>query len=334
MNGLDLTKQIMATCPKPILVISVAVRPEDSHNTQSLLKAGAVDMWPKPSSGLQSDYEKAKLSLITKIKVLAGVKVFRRPLQTTTAHKQSAVATLADNRTHRNLAASATVPSRSPVPASAEYQSVGHQTAVERLSANLARKAENAKQKAGDIKIVAIGASTGGPQAVSAVLANFDKNFPVPILCTQHISTGFLQGLVDCMQADWKLRVKIAERGEFPQPGVVYYAPEQHHLSIDLDGRFVYGQPSPSDLHCPSVNMMFESVARYYGKSALGILLTGMGRDGARGLKTLRDAGSQTIAQDEATSIVFGMPREAIKMGAAQTILPLPDIAHYVLTQL
>ena len=327
MNGLELTKQVMATCPKPILVISAAVRPEDSHNTQALLKAGAVDMWPKPSSGLEADYEKAKTSLITKIKVLAGVKVFKRPLEASARDESSAVERLAQHLKTKEIASTSYT---MPIP---EPLSNG-QSAVERLAANLARKSASAALRKENIQIVAIGASTGGPQAVSTVISQFTKDFPVPIICTQHISTGFLQGLVDCMALDWKLKVKIAERGELPQAGHVYYAPEQHHLLIDPNGCFAYGKGDSDDLHCPSVNVMFNSIAQYFGTSALGILLTGMGRDGATGLKAISDAGGQTIAQDEATSIVFGMPREAIALGAAQRVLPLQNIASDVLERL
>ncbi|MEO0355887.1 MAG: chemotaxis-specific protein-glutamate methyltransferase CheB [Cyanobacteria bacterium P01_A01_bin.3] len=321
MSGLELTQQIMATCPKPILVISVAVRPEDSHNTQALLKAGAVDMWPKPSSGLESDYEKAKATLMTKIKVLAGVKVFKRPL-TASSRTSSATETRVTTQASSRLT---TADVESPLKM---------QTAVERLTANHIRKAAANTQRNERIQIVAIGASTGGPQAVSSVISQFDSTFPIPILCTQHISAGFLQGLVDCMAVDWQMRVKVAEDGECPLPGIVYYAPEQHHLSFDPSGNFAYGEAAPDDLHCPSVNVMFESIARSYGQSALGILLTGMGRDGAAGLKAISDVGGVTIAQDEATSIVFGMPREAIELGAAQHVLPLQDIASHVIAKL
>jgi two-component system chemotaxis response regulator CheB len=179
--------------------------------------------------------------------------------------------------------------------------------------------------------VLTIGSSTGGPQALQTIFEALPRQFPVPILCVQHISDGFLQGLIDWLNLKSALQIKIAIAGETPQPGVVYFPPERQHLQLNSQGRFEITRSAPVAGHCPSVTVLFESVAAYYRRSAVGILLTGMGRDGADGLKAIALAGGTTIAQNEATSVVFGMPKEAIALGAAQQVLPIQNIAPFLL---
>jgi two-component system chemotaxis response regulator CheB len=176
-------------------------------------------------------------------------------------------------------------------------------------------------------RILAIGASTGGPQALLTILSALSAKFPVPVICVQHISEGFLQELVDWLGGHCALPVRIAKSGEHPQPATVYFPPESCHLLIDRYGRFSTSPGTPDELHKPSITVTFNSVAEYYGKQAIGVLLTGMGRDGADGMQRIHQAGGFTIAEDESTCIVFGMPKEAIALGAAKRIWPLPKIA-------
>ena len=134
------------------------------------------------------------------------------------------------------------------------------------------------------------------------------------------------------MSASCRLPIEIAPDGGSPQAGRVYFAPESRHLEFDGQGRFRYGSREPVGGHCPAVNVTFSAAAQQYGRRSLGILLTGMGCDGATGLLALHQAGGQTIAQDETTSIVFGMPKEAIQLGAAQQVLSLDQIGHVLRT--
>ena len=142
----------------------------------------------------------------------------------------------------------------------------------------------------------------------------------------QHISEGFLEGLVDWLGYNCKINIKIAQRGETPMPGTVYFAKDDFHLEINQSGRFIMTKKPPLRGHRPSVSITFSSVAKYYRDSALGVILTGMGNDGVEGIKDISKAGGITIAQDEKTSIVFGMPKQAIISGAVQYILPLEEI--------
>ena len=180
-------------------------------------------------------------------------------------------------------------------------------------------------------EVIAIGASTGGPQALYQILKCLPEGFPLPILVIQHMSSGFTEGFVRWLNESSQLRIKVAEEGEEPKAGFVYLALEDHHMVIGGDGLIHILKSPKVDGHRPSATLLFDSVARHYGKGAVGVLLTGMGSDGARGLKTIRDAGGYTIAQDEKTSVVFGMPREAVKIGAAREVLPLSWIPQRLL---
>ncbi|WP_295384681.1 chemotaxis-specific protein-glutamate methyltransferase CheB [uncultured Thiodictyon sp.] len=177
------------------------------------------------------------------------------------------------------------------------------------------------------IALVALGASTGGPQALNRILDLLPKSFPIPLVCVQHISAGFLDGMLGWLQTRCALRLTLARQGERPEPGQVYFAPEGRHLVLDASRRFGFVDCTTDHLHCPQVDRLLESVAQHCGPTALGVLLSGMGRDGAAGLKAMREAGAATIAQDAATSVVFGMPAAAIELDAAQYVLPTDEIA-------
>ena len=179
--------------------------------------------------------------------------------------------------------------------------------------------------------IIGIGASTGGPQAFLEILSHLPGNLPVPLLCVQHISEGFMQGLVDWLAQKSPLKIVTAETGIRPEPGAVYFPREGTHLVLDSQGRLECSNAPPCDGHRPSISVTFNSLAGIYGKNAAGVLLTGMGRDGVEGMRAIAQAGGTTIAQDEESSTIFGMPKEAIAANAARYVLPLPKIAPALL---
>lgn len=171
------------------------------------------------------------------------------------------------------------------------------------------------------IQLVAVGASTGGPQVLATLLAGLPIDLAVPLLVVQHIASGFIPGMAEWLSQGTRLIVKLAEPNESVRPGIVYLAPDGVQMGIAKDGRIRLVKEPAEDGFCPSASYLFQSVAESYGRSACGILLTGMGRDGAAGLKRLREAGGVTIVQNEASSVVFGMPAEAIRLGAAEHVL-------------
>lgn len=176
-------------------------------------------------------------------------------------------------------------------------------------------------------RIVGIAASTGGPQAIETVLRHLPRNFPLPVLCIQHIAEGFMEGLVQWLARSTPIPVCIAQDGHLPLPGTAYFAPDGMHLELDAHGRLRCSPELRGQLHRPSADLALASLARMHGRDAVGVVLTGMGRDGAAGLAEIAAAGGATIAQDEETSVVFGMPGAAIANGAARLVLPLGQVA-------
>jgi two-component system chemotaxis response regulator CheB len=177
------------------------------------------------------------------------------------------------------------------------------------------------------VDFIGIGASTGGPPVLKTILDGLPKDFPVPVLIVQHIAKGFLSGLVDWLNRGDGMRVHVAEHGTLPLPGHVYLAPDDLHMAIGSSGQIILSGDEPDNGLRPSVSRLFHSLAEACGPSAVGVLLSGMGKDGAVELKRMRDRGAATIVQDRKTSVVHGMPGEAIALGAAGCILPADQIA-------
>jgi two-component system chemotaxis response regulator CheB len=185
-------------------------------------------------------------------------------------------------------------------------------------------------------RIIAIGASTGGTEAIKDVLMALPADCP-GVVIAQHIPKAFSTPFAKRMDRMCQMTVYEAEDGQQIRPGHVYIAPGDRHLLVVRDGaRYVcrLDDGSPVNRHKPSVDVLFRSVAQQAGRNAIGVILTGMGKDGALGLREMRDVGSPTIAQDEATSVVWGMPGEAVAVGAAVDVLPLMEIAPRMLTLL
>ena len=178
------------------------------------------------------------------------------------------------------------------------------------------------------VKIIGIGASTGGPPVLQTILSGLQHDFPVPILVVQHIARGFLSGMAEWLGQSTGLPVHIGSCGTLPMPGHVYLAPDDYHMGIDASGHIILArEPTESGLR-PTVAFLFRSLAEVRGANALGVLLTGMGKDGAAELKLMKDRGARTIAQDRASSIVHGMPGQAIALGGATYVLPADQIAQ------
>jgi two-component system, chemotaxis family, protein-glutamate methylesterase/glutaminase len=182
------------------------------------------------------------------------------------------------------------------------------------------------------IQIVAVGASTGGPLALQAILADIPKDFPVPVLIVQHMTPGFTQGFVEWLSRSSGFPVQVATNGEPLLPGHAYVAPDNFQMGVSPDHRIVLTLDGRENGMCPCVSFLFRSVKAVYGQQAVGVLLTGMGVDGVAELKQLKNAGAITLVQDKESSVVHGMPGQAIQDGAATHILPPPGIAKALKT--
>jgi chemotaxis response regulator CheB len=187
---------------------------------------------------------------------------------------------------------------------------------------------ESQEQSSGPL--VVIGASAGGPAAVAKLLSQLPADFAAPIVVVQHVDTQFSQGLADWLDYQTPLQVRLAQEGDRPAAGAVLLAANDNHLVFASPTRLSYTRHPLESSYRPSVDVFFKSVANYWRSDVVGIILTGMGRDGAEGLRALHDKGHHTIAQDRATSAVYGMPKAAAELQAASEILPLEQIGPRV----
>lgn len=279
MDGLEFTRRLMATTPRPVLAVSVAVREADSPQAFQLLEGGAVDLFPKPAAGSPEEFEARRQELIRKIRILSGVRVFRK-----VGGAGVPVAPLPDR------------PVAGALPAFA--------------------------------RLVVIGASTGGPQALCSLLSQLPADYPVPIVCVQHISTGFLQGLVEWLGGRCRLRFQTLGGAERARPGTVYFPEEDRHLFVDARGVLTSTRDAPLAGHRPSITVAMESAARAFGPEVVAALLTGMGEDGVDGLEAVFRAGGFTVAQDPASSVVYGMPARAVERGVVKRSMTPEDMGR------
>lgn len=289
MDGLATTEYLMAYCPTPILVLTASLASHDVDITFKMLGAGALEVLEKPG-GSPADLARAGRALSRRIKVLARVKVV--------THLRG-----------RRKPPSATLP-----PAAAP-----------KLAALPSEPAPPTSLETPAFPLIVIGASTGGPRAVSQVLAGLPRGLGAAVLVVQHIAAGFSAGLAEWLAHTSPLPVRLPHEGYALRPGEVLVAPDQADLLIAADGT-VHLSANPLLLQRPSIDISMQAAAAMFGPRAIGVLLTGMGRDGAYGLLAIKRAGGHTIAQDETTSTIFGMPRAAIHLGAACEVLPATEI--------
>lgn len=171
------------------------------------------------------------------------------------------------------------------------------------------------------VKLIAIGVSTGGPKVLQEIVSGLPAFFPVPIVVVQHMDKGFVEGLVDWLRGSTALALKLAASGDRVRPGTVFFAPGGRHMVVNETGTLRLHDGPPVHFCRPSVDVLFESVARSYRSNAMAVILTGMGQDGAEGMLAVRNEGGRTIAQDEKSCVVFGMPKVAIEVGGVEKVL-------------
>jgi len=189
------------------------------------------------------------------------------------------------------------------------------------------------EEKAVPRRVVGIGISTGGPQALQVLLSKLPATLSCGILIVQHMSRGFIEGLAEWLQASSPLDIQVAKAGDVLSAGKVLLAPDDYHIKINAERRIILSEDTGrSSSHVPSVNVMMQSVAENFGKDATGVIMTGMGHDGVEGIKAINKAGGKTIAQDEKTSAIFGMNREAIRTGCVDRIVALENIADEIVS--
>jgi two-component system, chemotaxis family, protein-glutamate methylesterase/glutaminase len=318
LNGLEFLERMMMTQPIPTVMLSSHTA-EGTEVTLKALELGAFDFLQKPRCGLDKVIDFLEAELFPRIRFASNSKP--QILRTTLSHL----------RQH--------APER---PASGNRSSSGSSQGMNRLRQSSPAESGFKSMKttatsAHKIELIAIGSSTGGVSAIKEVIEDFPEGMP-PVIITQHMPEGYTSRFADRLNRHCAMTVKEAQNGDILQTGMVYIAPGHSHLKIVpcAKGGFMcelWNGPLVSG-HRPSVDVMFESVSQTYGDKALGVILTGMGKDGAQGLLKMRQKGSVTFGQNKETCVVYGMPKAAFEQGAVAHELPLEDIGNAVMNAL
>lgn len=288
MDGLTATGQIMARCPTPILVVTADPYRGGVDLSFKALSAGALDLMAKPGEVPMREAE--RLEFLRKMRILAEVPVVRHVRQNLQNHAGHAV--------HKPY-----VPGRCARP-------------------------ENPDAPEGGAPLVGIVASTGGPRALGELLGRLPADFEGALLVVQHITRGFAAHLTQWLNANCKLHVVLAENGQTVQPGHVYVAPSDLQMELSAARTIkLYDGPAVAG-HRPSGDVLLGSLARHAAPAAIGLVLSGMGQDGATGMAALYRSGGITMVQDEASAVVYGMPRAALERGVVSEVVALDDMAH------
>jgi two-component system, chemotaxis family, protein-glutamate methylesterase/glutaminase len=291
VDGLQATAHIMTSNPRPIVVVSSETR-EGAASTLKALELGAIEFVTKPSSGIDLDMQSIREDLVRKVRMAAKVRVVR------TASRQASVI-------------------QTPIPAATSSQLAPTASAPRASIAN------------SDVRfpVVVLAASTGGPATVMRLAPGFTRDFPAAVFLVQHMPATFTTQYALQLAEFTNIRVKEAENGESVQPGTLYICPGGQHLRVAQTGRIQLDATTGRiEGYLPNIDVTLESVAAFAGPMSIGVILTGMGSDGARGSRLIKSAGGIVLAQDEATSVIFGMPAEAIKTGAVDEVLGIDDI--------
>lgn len=299
MDGLQATEIIMSSNPHPILIVSSESR-EGAEVTLKALQLGAIDFVAKPSGGIDLDMSSVREEICRKLKMASKVRVVR---------------TATRSKLQQDVASS--TPRSEPVPASFGQNGQNGRSAA---------AAAVAARGAGKFPIVVMASSTGGPATLMQFAPYFPKDFPGAVILVQHMPGNFTEQFSKQLGEIARIRVKEAEAGEIIVPGHLYVCPGSHHMRVSPTGRISLDDGPRIGGYRPCADLTLESAAEYAGPMAIGVILTGMGNDGAKGVQAIRAAGGYTIAQDESTAVIFGMPQEAIKTGAVDQVLPMESI--------
>jgi two-component system chemotaxis response regulator CheB len=306
MDGLEALRELRRTDPRLPVIMFSTLTERGATATLDALAAGATDYVTKPANvgSVAASVQAIRQELVPRILALGG----------------------------RGGAAPAR-PSRPTPPAATTTATTTRSGGGSRPSAGSRPAAPARTARTNPVSAIAIGASTGGPDALARVLARFPATLPVPVFIVQHMPALFTKMFAERLNRQSAVEVIEATDGLTPRPGVVYVAPGDRHLLVTRTGGGVVTRlnDAPPENSCrPAVDVLFRSVARIYGQSALAVVLTGMGQDGRRGGEELRAAGAEIVAQDEASSVVWGMPGAVVTAGLANVVLPLADVSSYV----
>jgi two-component system chemotaxis response regulator CheB len=305
MDGLQATEVIMSSNPRPIVVVSSESR-EGAEITLKALELGAIDFVAKPSGGIDLDMNSVKEELCRKLKVASKVRVVR---------------TATRSKLQQEIAGSA--PRTEPATAN-RFEDIAQNGRV------AAAAAPAPARGGGKFPIVVVASSTGGPATLMKFVPHFPKDFPGALVLVQHMPGNFTAQFSQQLAEVSQIRVKEAEAGEIIVPGQLYICPGSHHMRVSPTGRVSLDDGPRIGGYRPCADVTLESAAEYAGPMTIGVVLTGMGNDGSKGVQTIKNVGGHVIAQDESSAIIFGMPQEAIKTGAVDQVLPMEAIYNAI----
>lgn len=306
MDGLQATEVIMSSNPRPIVIVSSESR-EGADITLKALELGAIDFVAKPSSGVDLDMNTVREELCRKLKMASKVRVVRTAARTRLGHE---------------IANSA--PRTQPGPARAPRPDAPAARAVS--SGAGAAVAPAPVRTIGKFPLVVMACSTGGPATLMKLMPQFPRDFAGAVMIVQHMPGSFTAQFSHQLGEVCPMPVKEAEAGEIIQAGTIYICPGTHHLRVSPTGRVSLDDGPRVNGYRPCADLAFETAASFAGPMAIGVVLTGMGNDGSRGVVAVKNAGGYVIAQDEASSVIFGMPAEAIRTGVVDRVVDLDSV--------
>ncbi len=318
-GGLEAIERIMANRATPIVVIGPAAKhPEAAIAAGAVDVVGALDV--TPGSPEYAHMVMRHLNIASRVRVITHPRGRLRGRGVRGPASQSPAQPIEPAMNGGTIADSS---------ARKEERVAPNAHSPERIRRHVTSRPRPVPQRQGPL-VVAIGASTGGPPALATILSQLPADLPAAVIVVQHMAEGFVEGLGRWLDGVCAIPVVVAVEGERLQPGQVYLAPANQNLVVRPGFRVGLTDPPPGQYHVPGVDVTFRSVAQVSGQYAVGALLTGMGRDGAAGLKVMRDIGAFTIGQDESTSVVWGMPAAAQEVDAVDLELPLPAIGQAI----
>ena len=321
MDGLQATEAIMSQNPRPIVIVSSESR-EGADVTLKALELGAIDFVAKPSGGIDLDMNTVRDELVRKIRMSSKVRVVRTAVRTklgqeiaNSAPRTEPMSDLVGRVQNSSTAAAPMAPAslNPPRPVPQVGNSSGSMPAF-------------GSRPASKFPIVVLAASTGGPATLMKFVPSFPKGFQGAVVLVQHMPANFTAQFATQLQEVCGMRVKEAEGGEMLQQGTFYVCPGSHHLRISPAGRVLLDDGPRINAYKPCADVTLETAAQFAGPMSIAAILTGMGNDGAKGAHAVKQYGGFVIAQDEATSVIFGMPAEAIKLGAVDQVQPIENI--------
>ncbi|MFW9939955.1 MAG: chemotaxis-specific protein-glutamate methyltransferase CheB [Candidatus Thorarchaeota archaeon] len=366
MNGLDAFKVIMEERPTPTVILS-AISPKNLDSSIQALLMGAFDYIIKPGGIGAKDLPRFREELLAKVLLASQSqikKLFKRgdeDYRKTKSIRQEIVDQIFDfgqyintlkpiQETEENqkiIDIGKTKEVQKTTIAKSEIEKINDlsvKTSLQKSLPSLQKRKKPSyipnltpiKGFSTSSNVIVIGASVGGPRTITTILRDIPRNFPAPILIVQHLSAHFTDAFADNLDVECNLKIKVATKGEYLKPGVVYIAPGENHMEISVENRNPFVKiykGTPVNFCMPSIDVLFFSAARVYRDRAIGVLLTGMGTDGVEGLGSIQKVGGKTISESEETSILFAMPKIAAEKGYADSILPnysiSPEIIKY-----